>query len=89
MRCFVRFFRSYILAVLFILVICGYSIADNARIGNGQFDFYKPAKSGEPYAAVQNSYVKNVIFCIGDGMGSGQASIARLSACGAANNTTA
>ena len=80
---FVRLFKFYIFAVLFILVISGYSIADNAKIENVNFGFYEPAESGEQYPVIGGSSVKNVIFCIGDGMGSGQISIARLSTCGA------
>ncbi|MBC8481666.1 MAG: alkaline phosphatase [Planctomycetes bacterium] len=83
MRCFVGFFRSYILAVLFILVVSGCSPSDKARLGNSNFGFCEPAESGEQYLVAKNSSVKNVIFCIGDGMGSGQISIARLSSCGA------
>ncbi len=44
--------------------------------------FYPRAFSSEPYAQPAANQVKNVIFCIGDGMGFGQIALTRMSAVG-------
>jgi alkaline phosphatase len=46
------------------------------------FSFYKPASETEPYPPIRGSNVRNIIFCIGDGMGLGQVALARLTAAG-------
>ena len=33
--------------------------------------FYKPSSETKPYPIIRDSNVKNIIFCIGDGMGLG------------------
>jgi len=46
--------------------------------------FYQPPLSTEPYPLTTARKVRNVIFCIGDGMGLGQVTLARLRAVGPA-----
>lgn len=44
--------------------------------------FYKPSSDTKPYPASDGQKVKNIIFCIGDGMGAGQVTAARIRAAG-------
>lgn len=44
--------------------------------------FYQPSCDTEPYPAISAESVKNMIFCIGDGMGLGQIALARMKAAG-------
>ena len=50
--------------------------------GLSDFGFYKASETTEPYPAASKSEIHNIIFCIGDGMGLGQISLARLQAAG-------
>ncbi len=52
-----------------------------ATDGNS-LDFYVPSVSTQPYPLTTAGKVKNVILCIGDGMGLNQVALARLHACG-------
>ncbi len=56
----------------------------NYPVPNGDNDtaFYSRAFSTEPYSQPKAKHVKNVIFCIGDGMGYGQVTLARLKSVG-------
>jgi len=44
--------------------------------------FYAPSPTTEPYPAIHGEKVKNIIFCIGDGMGLGQIALSRMKAAG-------
>jgi alkaline phosphatase len=44
--------------------------------------FYTPSPTTEPYPELHDTKVKNIIFCIGDGMGLGQITLARMKAAG-------
>ena len=44
--------------------------------------FYAPSPVTESYPALRDKKVKNIIFCIGDGMGLGQIALARMKASG-------
>ncbi len=44
--------------------------------------FYQPPASTEPYPQIEGTDVRNVIFLIGDGMGLGQVTLARVKAVG-------
>jgi alkaline phosphatase len=44
--------------------------------------FYTPSPTTEPYPAIDGEEVKNIIFCIGDGMGLGQIALSRMKAAG-------
>lgn len=44
--------------------------------------FYQPSSSTESYPILQGKEVRNIIFCIGDGMGLGQVMLARMKAAG-------
>lgn len=54
----------------------------DVKIDFGDFSFYNPPAETQHYPIVKNSKVKNIIFCIGDGMGLGQINLARLRAVG-------
>jgi alkaline phosphatase len=45
--------------------------------------FYEASLATEPYQNVSSQKVRNVIFCIGDGMGLGQTTLARMKTTGA------
>jgi alkaline phosphatase len=44
--------------------------------------FYSPSPTTESYPKLHDTKVKNIIFCIGDGMGLGQIALARMKATG-------
>ncbi len=44
--------------------------------------FYTPSPTTEPYPILRDKKVRNIIFCIGDGMGLGQIALARMTAAG-------
>ena len=44
--------------------------------------FYAPSPTTESYPDIEGKEVKNIIFCIGDGMGLGQIAVSRMSAAG-------
>jgi alkaline phosphatase len=54
------------------------------KIDVNDLSFYQPPISTEPYPLTTAKEVRNVIFCIGDGMGLGQVALARLRALGPA-----
>lgn len=54
------------------------------QVDVNDLSFYVPAISTEPYPLTTAKKVKNVIFCIGDGMGLSQVTLARLRATGPA-----
>ena len=49
----------------------------------GDLGFYKQPDQIEPYPVIKGSKVKNIILCIGDGMGLGHVTLARLAVLGA------
>lgn len=56
-----------------------YAIKSNAN----DISFYAPSPTTEPYPTFHNNKkVRNIIFCIGDGMGLGQIALARMKAAG-------
>ncbi|MFZ0034860.1 MAG: alkaline phosphatase, partial [Sedimentisphaerales bacterium] len=44
--------------------------------------FYKSSSTTESYPALSGKNVRNIIFCIGDGMGMGQIALARMKSAG-------
>jgi alkaline phosphatase len=52
------------------------------KIDQANLSFYQGPVSTEPYPLTTSRRVRNVILCIGDGMGLGQVSLARLRAVG-------
>jgi alkaline phosphatase len=54
------------------------------KVDVNDLSFYQPPISTEPYPLTTAKEVRNVIFCIGDGMGLGQVTLARLRALGPA-----
>jgi len=52
------------------------------KVDVNDLSFYQPPISTEPYPLTTARKVRNVIFCIGDGMGLGQVTLARLKAVG-------
>jgi alkaline phosphatase len=44
--------------------------------------FYTPSHTTEPYPELRDTEVKNIILCIGDGMGLGQITLSRIQAAG-------
>jgi alkaline phosphatase len=55
-----------------------YTVKGNAV----DISFYAPSPTTEFYPELHDTRVKNIIFCIGDGMGLGQISLARMKAAG-------
>jgi alkaline phosphatase len=55
-----------------------YTVKGNAV----DISFYAPSSTTESYPELHDTRVKNIIFCIGDGMGLGQISLARMKAAG-------
>jgi alkaline phosphatase len=53
------------------------------RLDNNDIGFYKRPAGTEPYPQIEGTDVRNVIFLIGDGMGLGQVTLARVKAVGA------
>lgn len=54
------------------------------KVDVNDLSFYQPPISTEPYPLTTARKVSNVIFCIGDGMGLSQVTLARLKAVGSA-----
>jgi alkaline phosphatase len=52
------------------------------EVDSNSVDFYLSSVSTQPYPLTTAKKVKNVIFCIGDGMGANQVALARLRGCG-------
>ncbi len=69
-----------LLAVLFAFLLVN-SPAFGIKDAN-DISFYKPSSQTEPYPLMPDSKVKNIIFCIGDGMGLSQVALARIKAAG-------
>jgi len=75
--------------VLFCVTIAGTSQAvstggqyPKSTIEPQGIDFYRPPITTENYPLTRARRVRNVIFCIGDGMGLNQVALARLKAAG-------
>jgi len=69
------------------LVACiaalSYTHTEPSEGGANDISFYAPSPTTEPYPTFHNNKkVRNVIFCIGDGMGLGQIAMARLKTAG-------
>jgi len=81
-----RISRALIVTTVVILIL---SVATAAvasyptpKIDQANLSFYQGPISTEPYPLTASRKVRNVILCIGDGMGLGQVSLARLRAMG-------
>ncbi len=59
-----------------------YAVKSNAN----DISFYTPSPTTEPYPTFGGRKVKNIIFCIGDGVGLGQIALARMKATGPAGS---
>jgi len=75
--------------VLFCVTVAGASQAvstggqyPKSTIESQGIDFYRPPITTENYPLTRARRVRNVIFCIGDGMGLNQVALARLKAAG-------
>ncbi len=77
---------TIILAVILALAVPPTRAFDypTPKIDVNDLSFYQSALSTEPYPLTTARKVRNVIFCIGDGMGLGQVTLARLRALGTA-----
>lgn len=70
------------LSVLIVLLGAGLTIAattfdyQTTKIDPNDLSFYKPSITAEPYPQTSATRVRNVIFCIGDGMGINQVTLA-------------
>ena len=77
------------LTIIFVVIVLALTVPithaydyPTPEIDVNDVSFYLPALSTEPYPLTTAKRVKNVIFCIGDGMGLGQVALARLRAAG-------
>ncbi|MCK5225686.1 MAG: alkaline phosphatase [Planctomycetes bacterium] len=55
-----------------------------AKLDVSDISFYQPSSDITPYPVARSKKVKNIIFCIGDGMGLSQVEASRLKAAGSA-----
>ena len=60
------------------------AVKSDTRSDVNDISFYLPSPTIEPYPTSGDEQVRNIIFCIGDGMGVGQVALARMKAAGAA-----
>jgi alkaline phosphatase len=72
------------LATCIVILGCAHievSKSDHVIKGDvNNINFYEPSPTTEPYPILRGKTVKSIIFCIGDGMGSGQIALARMKA---------
>jgi alkaline phosphatase len=54
----------------------------NTKEDINDISFYQPSVDTRPFPIIKGSGVKNIIFCIGDGMGLGQVCLARMKGAG-------
>ena len=78
---------TFSLSMMIVLAGTGLSIAANATYETAKIDandlgFYQPSITSEPYPLTSATRVKNVILCIGDGMGISQVALAAARAAG-------
>lgn len=80
-----------LMAIILSLVVCTAiisclytetSTSDYTIDNSNDISFYRPSPTTEPYPICQEKKVRNIIFCIGDGMGLGQIALARMKAAG-------
>ncbi len=79
--------RYLLIVLLFCFFVTASAFGDEDENNSVKGDvnnlsFYTPSLEKEPYPLIKNARVKNVIFCIGDGMGLGQVTLARIKAVG-------
>jgi len=73
-------------AIIAGLVACiaalSYTHTEPSEGGANDISFYAPSPTTESYPTFDGKKVRNIIFCIGDGMGLGQITLARMEATG-------
>ena len=80
--------KSYLLiALLFCFLITSPAFSEevankSVSLDANDISFYKCSDTTDVYPLIEGSKVKNVIFCIGDGMGISQVALARITALG-------
>jgi alkaline phosphatase len=88
-----RTVRAFLTATLFTvtivlvgtsLTIGGNATYQTAKVDTDDLSFYQPSITSEPYPLTSATRVKNVILCIGDGMGLSQVALASAKVAGPA-----
>ena len=76
--------RTVKTTLLALLVLATFAVAKNSerKIDLNDLSFYRPSTTTEPYALTSDGKVRNVILCIGDGMGVNQVALASMKAAG-------
>ncbi|MHC4194395.1 MAG: alkaline phosphatase [Planctomycetota bacterium] len=59
-----------------------FNYPDTKKEDVNDISFYQPSVDTRPFPVIRGSSVKNIIFCIGDGMGFGQVCLARMKGAG-------
>jgi alkaline phosphatase len=84
MQKFIRILTAIIVSLIICAALLGCTQTETNKHNGNAADksCYAPTQTAESYPEFQRAKVKNIIFCIGDGMGLGQISLARMETAG-------